>query len=93
MKDQIRNVTDTWLKCIGGSVIGIYLHGSMEISDSLPIYYSDYWTEHYKNLLNCIYGIPIKDVFPTIPEDDFWSSISNDITTYDCYDRIIYVHY
>lgn len=41
----------------------------------------------YIHLINlsgiCIYGRPIKDVFPTIPEEDFWSSISNDITNYD----------
>lgn len=170
VKEQIRNVTDTWLKCIGKSVIGIYLHGSIvlncfvegvsdidilivcdrrisrderlllsknlikidctksplemsaiALNDLNPwkyptpcqFHYSDYWTEHYKNLLNgsikesfivdddfcdpdiasyihlinqsgiCIYGRPIKDIFPAIPEKDFWSSISNDIAEYD----------
>ncbi len=35
------------------------------------------------NLINqsgiCIYGKPIKDVFPLVPETDFWESISSDI--------------
>jgi hypothetical protein len=170
VKEQIRSITDTWLKCIGESVIGIYLHGSIAlncfieaasdidiliicdrqlsrderltisrniieidckpshlemsavwINDLTPwkyptpcqFHYSDTWTEHYKNLLNgnikesfivdedfcdpdiasyvhlinqsgiCIYGRPIKDVFPTIPEKDFWNSLSNNITEYD----------
>lgn len=170
VKEQIRNVTDTWLKCIGESVVGIYLHGSIalnyfvegvsdidiliicdrqlsrderlliskniieidrkpshleisavRINDLNPwkyptpcqFHYSDTWTEHYKNLLNgnikesfivdedfcdsdiasyvhlinqrgiCIYGRPIKDVFPAIPEKDFWNSLSNNITEYD----------
>lgn len=170
VKEQIKNVTDAWLKCIGESVIGIYIHGSIAlncflegvsdidiliicdrrisrderllifrniididckpshlemsaiwINDLNPwkyptpcqFHYSDSWTEHYKNLLNgnikesfivdedfcdadiachaqltnqsgiCIYGRPIKDVFPTIPEKDFWNSISNDIIEYD----------
>ena len=170
VKEQIRNVTDTWLKCIGESVIGIYLHGSIVlncfvegvsdidilivcdrrisreeriliskditeidckpshlemsavwINDLNPwkyptpcqYHYSDSWTEHYKNLLNgnikesfivdedfcdpdiasyihlinqsgiCIYGRPINEVFPIIPEKDFWDAISNDINTYD----------
>lgn len=170
VKEQIRNVTDTWLKCIGESVIGIYLHGSIAlncfvegvsdidiliicdrqlsraerlliskniieidckpsplemsavwINDLNPwkyptpcqFHYSDTWTEHYRNLLNgnikdsfivdeyfcdadiachahltnqsgiCIYGRPIKEVFPVIPEKDFWNSISSNITEYD----------
>ncbi len=170
VKEQINNVIDTWLKCIGDSVIGIYLHGSIvlgcfvegvsdidilivcdrrlsrverlliskniieldctqsplemsaiALNDLNPwkhptpcqFHYSDYWTEHYKKLLNgnikesfivdddicdpdiasyihlinqngiCIYGRPINDIFPSIPEKDFWSSISNDIVEYD----------
>lgn len=170
VKEQIRNVTNTWLKCIGESVIGIYLHGSIALNyfvkgvsdiDILIIsdrrlsrderlliskniietdckpshlemsavwindlnpwkyptpcqyHYSDSWTEHYKNMLNgnikesfivdedfcdpdiasyvhlinqsgiCIYGKPIKDVFPAIPEKDFWNSLSINITEYD----------
>jgi len=170
VKNQIKNVADTWLRCIGESVIGIYLHGSIVlnsfregvsdidiliicdrridreeriliskniieidckpsplemsaiwINDLNPwkyptpcqFHYSDAWTEHYKGLLNgnikesfivdkdfcdpdiachahltnqsgiCIYGSPIKEVFPTIPEADFWDSISNNITDYD----------
>lgn len=170
VKEQIKNVTDTWLKCIGESVIGIYLHGSIALNsfvesvsdiDILIIcdrrisrderllisryiieldckpshlemsaiwindlnpwkyptpcqyHYSDSWTEYYKNMLNgnikesfivdedfcdadiachahltnqsgiCIYGRPIKDVFPIIPEKDFWNSISINITEYD----------
>lgn len=170
VKEQIKKVTDIWLKCMGESVIGIYIHGSISlncfvegmsdvdiliicnrrinrderlliskniieidckpshlemsaiwINDLKPwkhptpcqFHYSDNWTEHYKNLLNgnikesfivdedfcdadiachahltnqsgiCIYGRPIKDVFPIIPENDFWNSISNDIDEYD----------
>lgn len=30
VKEQIRNVTDTWLKCIGESVIGIYVGGVLD---------------------------------------------------------------
>lgn len=170
VKEQIRNVTDIWLKCIGESAVGIYLHGSIALNcfvegvsdiDILVIcnrrltreerliissniieidckpsplemsavwindlnpwksptpcqfHYSDSWTEHYKNLLNgnikdsfivdedfcdadiachahlthqsgiCIYGSPIKEVFPIIPEHDFWNSISSNISEYD----------
>lgn len=170
VKEQISNVTDTWLKCIGESVIGIYLHGSIALNcfvegvsdidiliicdrqlsrderlfiskniieiDCKPshlemstvwindlnswkyptpcqFHYSDTWAEHYRNLLNgnikdsfivdedfcdadiachahltnqsgiCIYGMPIKEVFPVIPETDFWNSISSNITEYD----------
>ncbi|MDF2543380.1 MAG: hypothetical protein K0S47_3098 [Herbinix sp.] len=76
-------------------------------------HYSDSWTEHYKELINCnkkesfivdedfcdadiachvhltnqsgicIYGRPIKEVFPTIPEKDFWHSISNEVGEYN----------
>lgn len=170
VKEQIRNVTDTWLKCMGESVIGIYIHGSIALNcfiegvsdidiliicdrrisrderlliskniieiDCKPsplemsaiwikdlnpwkyptpcqFHYSDSWTEHYKNLLNgnikesfiidedfgdadiachvhltnqsgiCIYGQPVKDVFPAIPEKDFWDSLSSNIAEYD----------
>jgi streptomycin 3"-adenylyltransferase len=170
VKEQIINVTDTWLKYIGESIIGIYIHGSIALNcfvegvsdidililcnrrisreerlliakdiiaidckpsplemsaicvdDLMPwkyptpcqFHYSDAWTEHYKNLLNgdikesflidedfcdgdiachiqltnqsgiCIYGQPIKEVFPVIPEKDFWESISSDIAEYD----------
>lgn len=170
VKDQIKKVTDAWLKCIGESVIGVYLHGSIVlkyfvenvsdidiliicdrrlsrderiliskeiidldckpshlemsavwINDLNPwkyptpcqYHYSDTWTEHYKNLLEgnikesfivdedfcdpdiasyvhlinqsgiCIYGKPIKEVFPAVPEKDFWNSLSNNITEYD----------
>ncbi len=170
VKEQIRNVTDAWLKCIGDAVTGIYLHGSIAlncfvegtsdidiliicsrrlsrderlfiskniieidckpshlemsaiwINDLNPwkhptpcqFHYSDSWTEHYRNMLIgnikdsfivdedfcdadiasyvhlinqsgiCIYGRPIKDVFPAIPESDFWNSISCNITEYD----------
>lgn len=31
----------------------------------------------------CVYGKPIKDVFPTVPEKDFWQSISTGINEYD----------
>lgn len=31
----------------------------------------------------CIYGKPIKDVFPPVPEQDFWQSISGGIDAYD----------
>ncbi|MBB2182185.1 DUF4111 domain-containing protein [Lachnospiraceae bacterium MD1] len=170
VKEQIKQVTDIWLDCIGEAVVGIYLHGSMVldsfvegvsdidiiiicdkrlsreerlsvaekiieidckpshlemsaiwINDLNPwkhpvpcqFHYSDSWTERYKNLLNgtlkecfivdedfcdpdiasyihlinqsgiCIWGRPIKEVFPTIPEKDFWNSISNDVAEYD----------
>jgi streptomycin 3"-adenylyltransferase len=170
VKEQIGKVTDIWLKCIGKSVIGIYLHGSIALNcfvegasdiDILIIcdrrinreerlliskniididvkpshlemsaiwindlnpwkyptpcqyHYSDSWTEHYKKLLSddikesfivdedfldadiachaqltkqsgiCIYGRPIEDVFPAIPEQDFWNSISTNIDEYD----------
>lgn len=169
-KGQIKHLTDIWLECIGESVIGIYIHGSMAlncfvegasdidlliicdrrinreerlliskkiieidckpshlemsaiwINDLIPwkyptpcqFHYSDTWTEHYKKLLDgeikesfivdedfcdadiachakltnqsgiCVYGRPIKDVFPAIPEKDFWNSISCEITEYD----------
>ena len=32
VKEQINNVTDTWLKVLGESVIGIYLHGSIVLN-------------------------------------------------------------
>lgn len=31
----------------------------------------------------CVYGRPIGDVFPAVPEQDFWQSISADIDGYD----------
>lgn len=31
----------------------------------------------------CIYGSSIKDIFPIIPEKDFWNSISVDVDEYD----------
>lgn len=31
----------------------------------------------------CVYGKPIHDVFPMIPEHDFWDSISKDMDEYD----------
>lgn len=31
----------------------------------------------------CIYGKTIKDVFPTVPEQDFWQSISGGVDEYD----------
>lgn len=31
----------------------------------------------------CVYGQPIDRVFPDVPEEDFWQSISNDIDNYD----------
>lgn len=41
----------------------------------------------YVKLLNqcgvCVYGQPIKEVFPEVPEHDFWQSLSNDIDDYD----------
>ncbi|MDR0326433.1 MAG: DUF4111 domain-containing protein [Oscillospiraceae bacterium] len=41
----------------------------------------------YIHLINqcgiCIDGKPIEDVFPTVPETDFWCGISNDIDDYD----------
>lgn len=170
VKEQIRSITDIWLKCIGESVVGIYLHGSIVLDcfveaasdidiliicdkhlnreDRLALakeiiqidckpshlemsavwmkdlnpwkyptpcqfHYSDGWTEHYKNLLDgnikdsfivdedfcdpdiasyvhlinqsgiCVYGKPIKEVFPTVPEKDFWNSLSINISEYD----------
>lgn len=170
VKEQIEKVKNIWLKYIGKSIIGIYIHGSIAlncfvegisdidilivcsrkinreerllisknimevdcrpchlemsvlwINDLNPwtyptpcqFHYSDTCTEHYKNLLNgsiknsfivdedfwdtdiachvhltnqsgiCIYGKPVKDVFPVIPEKDFWDSISNNITEYN----------
>lgn len=170
VREQIGNVTDIWLKYLGESVIGIYIHGSIAlncfmegvsdidiliicdrrisrderllisrniietdckpshlemsaiwINDLNPwkyptpcqFHYSDAWTEHYRNLLNgsikesflvdedfcdtdiachahltkqsgiCIYGRPVQEVFPAIPERDFWNSISGDMEEYD----------
>lgn len=31
----------------------------------------------------CLYGQPVDAVFPDVPEDDFWQSISRDIDQYD----------
>ena len=31
----------------------------------------------------CVYGKPVKEAFPIVPEEDFWSSISNDVDEYD----------
>jgi streptomycin 3"-adenylyltransferase len=31
----------------------------------------------------CVYGKPISEVFPQVPEPDFWDSISRDIEDYD----------
>uniref|UniRef100_UPI002899FA28 aminoglycoside adenylyltransferase domain-containing protein n=1 Tax=Lachnoclostridium sp. TaxID=2028282 RepID=UPI002899FA28 len=170
VKDQIDKVKDIWLTCLGESVVGIYIHGSIALNcfvenvsdiDILVIcdrrinreerlsissniinidvkpsplemsaiwlndltpwkyptpcqyHYSDAWTEHYKKLLTgdikgsfivdedfcdadiachvhltnqsgiCIYGKPIGEVFPVVPEDDFWNSISNDVNEYE----------
>ena len=170
VKEQISKLKDIWLNCLGESIIGIYIHGSIAldcfmddvsdidllilcdrrihreeriliskdiinidvkpshlemsaiwINDLNPwkyptpcqFHYSDTWTEHYKKLLRgdikdsfivdedfcdsdiachvhltnqngiCIYGRPIEEVFPVVPEDDFWNSISNDINEYE----------
>ena len=32
VKEQIRKVTETWLKCMGESVVGIYIHGSIVLN-------------------------------------------------------------
>ncbi|MDR0272351.1 MAG: DUF4111 domain-containing protein [Clostridiales bacterium] len=41
----------------------------------------------YVHLINqsgiCIYGKPIGETFPSVPEEDFWKSISADIDDYD----------
>ncbi|MBQ8508956.1 MAG: DUF4111 domain-containing protein [Clostridia bacterium] len=31
----------------------------------------------------CVYGRPVAEVFPEVPEDDFWQSISADVPEYD----------
>jgi streptomycin 3"-adenylyltransferase len=170
VKEQIDSVCDIWLKYLGDSVLGIYIHGSLVldcfheessdidilivtsrkvsrderlhiaketilidqkpcplemsaiwIKDLTPwkhpmpcqFHYSDYWTKTYVNLIEseseshfildedfedadiashihvtnqsgiCIYGKPIHEIFPVIPEEDFWRSISNDVDDYD----------
>ncbi|WP_167954873.1 aminoglycoside adenylyltransferase domain-containing protein [Anaerosporobacter faecicola] len=170
VKEQIERLKKIWMKHLGDSLVGIYIHGSIALdcfieensdvdlliisdrriereerlaiakdileNDRKPsplemsairledmhpwkyptpcqFHYSDYWTKHYKELLNgtiqesfivdedfgdediachvkltnqsgiCIYGKPIAEVFPVVPEEDFWKSISNDIEDYD----------
>ncbi len=76
-------------------------------------HYSNYWTEHYRQLLSeevipsilidedfedmdiachvklakqCgmrVYGKPEEEIFPDVPEEDFWQSIYNEIDNYD----------
>ncbi|MGF7146276.1 streptomycin 3'-adenylyltransferase [Anaerotaenia torta] len=170
VKEQIRQVKDIWLNCMGKTVTGIYIHGSIVLNcfvegvsdidllilcdrhisreerlriardiieaDNRPaslemsaiwtkdlkpwkhptscqFHYSNAWTGHYQELLSgkikesflvdedfcdgdiachvhltnqsgiCIYGKPVKEAFPVVPEEDFWRSISNDIDEYD----------
>ncbi len=170
VKEQIDSLCNVWLKHLGESLLGIYIHGSMALNcfhqdisdidilvvsnrrisrderlliakdiidiDQKPcplemsalwiddikpwkhptpcqFHYSDYWTESYISMISgemdsnfivdedfedadiachihltnqsgiCVYGKSIQDIFPEVPEDDFWKSISNDIDEYD----------
>lgn len=31
----------------------------------------------------CVYGQPVEEIFPDVPEEDFWQSLCNDIDSYD----------
>ncbi|MCL2833239.1 MAG: DUF4111 domain-containing protein [Treponema sp.] len=174
VKTQIEQVKNIWLDCLGNSLIGIYIHGSIALesfneqtsdidlliiserriprgerlllaakiididhrpsplemsaikdSDLKPwkhparcqFHYSGAWTAKYKQMLSdlaagcftknnivdtdfpdpditchvrlakqcgvCVYGPPPAQVFPGVPEADFWDSLTYDINESD----------
>ena len=74
--------SDTWIERYEQMI-----RGELKENFIVDIDFDDHDIACHVQLTNqcglCVYGKPISEVFPTVPESDFWDSISREVDEYD----------